>query len=97
MRRVVVTGVGAVSPLAAGAEASWARLLAGRSGIRRLPDEIVGELPVKIRGIVPSAMDDETPGFDPDRVLDPKDQRRVDRFILFAPRRRRSTLMSPIQ
>lgn len=84
MRRVVVTGVGAVSPLAASAEDTWGRLLAGRSGIRRLADKIVGELPVKIGGIVPTAADDEAAGFVPDRLLDPKDQRRVDRFILFA-------------
>ncbi|MBU0724306.1 MAG: beta-ketoacyl-ACP synthase II [Alphaproteobacteria bacterium] len=84
MRRIVVTGMGAVSPLAAGVEASWRRLLAGRSGIRRLSDDVVGDLPAKIAGIVPSRGDDAEAGFDPDRVLDAKDQRRVDRFILFA-------------
>ncbi|MGO4853692.1 beta-ketoacyl-ACP synthase II [Phaeovulum sp. W22_SRMD_FR3] len=84
MRRIVVTGMGAVSPLAAGVEASWSRLLAGRSGIRRLPEEMVGELSTKVGGIVPSIGEDAGAGFDPDRVLDPKDQRRVDRFILFA-------------
>ena len=41
MRRIVVTGMGAVTPLAAGVEASWSRLLAGRSGIRRLSDDVV--------------------------------------------------------
>ena len=40
MRWVVVTGLGAVTPLAAGVEASWSRLLAGRSGIRTLPNEV---------------------------------------------------------
>ncbi|BBU63302.1 hypothetical protein MSC49_32370 [Methylosinus sp. C49] len=84
MRRIVVTGMGALSPLAVGVEASWARLLAGRSGIRRLPDKVVSELPVKIAGVVPSLEDDGVAGFDPDRVLDAKDQRRVDRFIIFA-------------
>ncbi len=44
MRRIVVTGLGAVTPLAAGVETSWSRLLAGRSGIRRLPDDVVGDL-----------------------------------------------------
>lgn len=39
MRRIVVTGLGAITPLAAGVEATWLRLLAGRSGNRRLPDE----------------------------------------------------------
>lgn len=84
MRRIVVTGMGAVSPLAAGVETSWRRLLAGHSGIRRLPDDVVGDLAAKIAGVVPSVQEDANAGFDPDRVLDPKDQRRVDRFILFA-------------
>ena len=84
MRRIVVTGLGAVTPLAAGVEASWSRLLAGRSGIRRLPDDVVGNLPAKIGGAVPSLDEDPDAGFDPDAVLAPKDQRKVDRFILFA-------------
>lgn len=83
MRQIVVTGTGAVTPLAAGAEASWSRLLAGRSGIRRLPDDVVGDLPAKIGGVVPSLEEDPDAGFDPDAVLAPKDQRKVDRFILF--------------
>ncbi|WP_366465844.1 beta-ketoacyl synthase N-terminal-like domain-containing protein [Paracoccus methylarcula] len=83
MRRVVVTGMGAVTPLAANVEASWSRLLAGRSGIRRLPDDIVGDLPAKIGGVVPSLGEDPEAGFDPDAILAPKDQRKIDRFILF--------------
>lgn len=55
MRRIVVTGMGAVSPLGANATISWSRLLAGKSGIRRLSNEVVGELPAKIGGIVPAA------------------------------------------
>jgi hypothetical protein len=88
MRRIVVTGMGAVSPLAAGVEASWSRLLAGRSGIRRLPDEVVADLPTKIGGVVPSIDEDPDAGFDPRTVMTPKDQRKVDRFILFAATRR---------
>lgn len=84
MRRIVVTGLGAVTPLAAGVEASWSRLLAGRSGIRRLPDDVVRDLPAKVGGAVPSLKEDPDAGFDPDAVLAPKDQRKVDRFILFA-------------
>ncbi len=84
MRRIVVTGMGAVTPLAADVEASWSRLLAGRSGIRRLPDDVVGDLPAKVGGVVPSMEEDPDAGFDPDTVLPPKDQRKVDRFILFA-------------
>lgn len=84
MRRVVVTGMGAVSPLGAGVEASWSRLLAGKSGIRLLPDEIVGDLPAKVGGVVPSLDEDPEAGFNPDAILSQKDQRKIDRFILFA-------------
>lgn len=84
MRRIVVTGLGAVTPLAAGVTPSWSRLLAGRSGLRRLPDEIVGDLPAKVGGVVPSLVEDPEAGFDPDAVLAPKDQRKVDRFIILA-------------
>lgn len=83
MRRIVVTGMGAVSPLAAGVERSWSRLLSGRSGISRLADDVVADVPVKVGGVVPGVEDVEA-GFDPNRVLEPKDQRRVDRFIVFA-------------
>ncbi len=84
MRRIVVTGMGAISPLAAGVEAGWSRLLAGRSGLRRLPDEVVADLGSKIAGTVPTPADDAEAGFDPDRVIPPKDQRKMDRFILLA-------------
>ncbi|MBD9510728.1 beta-ketoacyl-ACP synthase II [Ensifer sp. ENS10] len=84
MRRIVVTGMGAISPLAAGVEASWSRLLAGNSGLRRLPEEVVAELGSKIGGTVPTSADDATAGFDPDRIIPPKDQRKMDRFILLA-------------
>lgn len=84
MRRIVVTGMGAVSPLGANVSSSWTRLKAGRSGIRRLSDEVVGVLPAKVGGVVPSIAEDSECGFDPDRVLPPKDQRKIDRFILFA-------------
>ncbi|AYG64647.1 MULTISPECIES: beta-ketoacyl-ACP synthase II [unclassified Rhizobium] len=84
MRRIVITGMGAVSPLGADVSTSWARLLAGRSGIRRLADEVVGDLPAKIGGTVPSLEEDPEGGFDPNIVFAPKDQRKVDRFILFA-------------
>ena len=84
MRRIVVTGIGAVSPLGANAGISWSRLLAGQSGIRRLGDDVVGELPSKIGGVVPSIAEDPDGGFDPDTVMARKDQRKVDRFIIFA-------------
>ncbi|PRA47489.1 beta-ketoacyl-ACP synthase II [Brucella pituitosa] len=84
MRRVVVTGMGAVSPLGTNVDISWSRLLAGQSGIRRLGDDIVGDLPAKVGGVVPSIDEDPIGGFDPNNILAPKDQRKVDRFIIFA-------------
>ena len=84
MRRIVITGMGAVSPLGSNVATSWSRLLSGRSGIRRLPDDIVGDLPAKVGGTVPSLEEDPEAGFDPNTVFAPKDQRKVDRFILFA-------------
>lgn len=82
MRRIVVTGMGAVTPLAANVETTWARLLAGRSGLRLLPDDI--SVAPFVGGLVPARTEDPEAGFDPDAVLAPKDQRKVDRFILFA-------------
>ncbi|WP_038358608.1 beta-ketoacyl-ACP synthase II [Bosea sp. UNC402CLCol] len=84
MRRIVVTGMGVVSPLGCGTEIAWRRLLAGRSGLRRLPDGIAETLPAKIAGVVPSKIEDDEGGFDPDTVIAPKDQRKMDRFIQFA-------------
>lgn len=83
-RRIVVTGMGLVSPLGSGVEAVWGRLLAGRSGLRKLPDEVVADLPAKVGGVVPTAEEDAEAGFDPDRATPPKEQKKMDRFILFA-------------
>jgi 3-oxoacyl-[acyl-carrier-protein] synthase II len=83
-RRIVVTGLGAVSPLGCGVETVWQRLLAGRSGIRLLPDEMTADVPAKIGGRVLGLEDDPEAGFDPDVAAPPKEQKKMDRFILFA-------------
>src|SRR5215218_5160141 len=83
MRRIVVTGIGAVSPLGCGVELSWRRLLAGQSGLRPLP-EWSQALPARIAGLVPDKAEDADDGFDPAQAAAPKDQRKMDRFILFA-------------
>ncbi|MBW5439468.1 beta-ketoacyl-ACP synthase II [Bradyrhizobium canariense] len=83
MRRIVVTGMGAVSPLGCGVELSWRRLLAGQSGLRPLP-EWSQALPARIAGLLPDKADDADGGFDPAQAAAPKDQRKMDRFILFA-------------
>lgn len=84
MERIVVTGMGVVSPLGVGVDTSWRRLLAGGSGVRRLPEEEVADLPLKIAGRVPDLADDPEGGFDSDRYIVPKDQKKMDRFIHFA-------------
>ena len=82
MRRVVVTGLGLVTPLAASVNGSWTKLINSESGIGRIETFDAEDLPAKIAGHVPDA--DQEDGFDPNRCLEVKEQRKVDRFILFA-------------
>ena len=84
IRRIVVTGMGAVTPLGCGVETVWQRLLAGRSGLRRLPDDVVADLQAKVGGVVPSYLEDADGGFNPDLTVPVKEQKKMDRFILFA-------------
>lgn len=85
MRRVVVTGLGAVTPLGAGVMPSWRAVLDGRSGIRAIAGIDVADLPCRIAGQVPERADGAIGAtFDPDAVVPPKDQRKMDRFILLA-------------
>jgi len=83
-KRIVVTGMGALTPLGCGVEPVWQRLLAGESGIRRLPESLIGDLSISIGGQVPDRTQDPEAGFDPDQLLAAKEQRKMDRFILFA-------------
>lgn len=82
--RIVVTGMGLVTPLGTGVEAVWQRLLAGRSGIVRLSEETVADLPGKVGGRVPLLAEDPEAGFDADGAVAAKEQKKMDRFILFA-------------
>ncbi|MCX7337971.1 MAG: beta-ketoacyl-ACP synthase II [Alphaproteobacteria bacterium] len=82
-RRVVVTGIGAVTPLADGAEPSWKRLIAGESGIRAITSFDVSDMPAKIGGQVPSLGDNPVDGFSADKYLPLKEQRKMDLFILY--------------
>ena len=83
MRRVVVTGLGLVTPLACGTEQSWQRLVAGQSGIKRVEKFDVSDIPCKIAGQVPRG-DGADGSFNPDEWMEPKEQRKVDDFIIFA-------------
>ena len=83
MRRVVVTGMGMVTPLGCGVEPSWRRLLAGESGARKVDIFDVSDLPSRIACMVPRG-DGNDGTFNPDRWMEPKDQRKVDDFIVYA-------------
>jgi len=83
MRRVVITGLGLVSPVGCGVEASWANLLAGKSGARTIEEFDVSDLSCKIANFVPRG--DKSDGkFNPDDWMEPKEQRKVDDFIIYA-------------
>src|SRR4051812_43600217 len=83
MRRVVVTGLGMVTPLACGVEPTWRRLINGDSGARIIETFDVSDLPAKVACQVPRG--DGTDGtFNADQWMEPKDQRKVDDFIIFA-------------
>src|SRR6202040_71694 len=83
MRRVVVTGMGLVTPLGIGLERNWSSLTAGESGIRAIQSFEVSDLPARIAAQVPRG---ETAAglFNADDWVPPKDQRKMDGFIVFA-------------
>ncbi len=83
MRRVVVTGLGMVSPLGGNVEDTWSALLAGKSGIGPITRFDASEMACRIAGEVKKG--DGTGGtFNPDEWMEPKEQRRNDEFIVFA-------------
>jgi 3-oxoacyl-[acyl-carrier-protein] synthase II len=83
MRRVVVTGLGMLTPLACGVEPTWRRLLDGKSGARHIEHFDVSDLPVKFACQVPRG-DGSEGTYNPDQWMEPKDQRKFDQFIVFA-------------
>ena len=78
MRRVVVTGLGLVTPLGIGVEPVWKRLLNAESGIRGVQSCDVSDLPCKIAGEVPRG-ERSSGKFNPDEYILPKDQRKMPR------------------
>ncbi len=82
MRRVVVTGMGMVTPLGDGVDVNWRRLMAAESGIRSIQAFDTSDLATKIAGEVPAG-DKANGHFNADLYMLPKDQRKVDKFILF--------------
>ena len=83
MRRVVITGLGLVTPLGCGVEPTWKALLAGKSGARRITEFEVADIACQIACFIPRG--DGTAGtFNPDQWMEPKEQRKVDDFIIYA-------------
>jgi 3-oxoacyl-[acyl-carrier-protein] synthase II len=85
MRRVVITGIGLTTPLGDGVKATWDNLIAGKSGIRTIDRFDVSDLKAKIAGLVPyGETDQKAQGlFNPNLYMEPKDQRKVDTFIIY--------------
>src|SRR5688572_33510911 len=83
MRRVVITGLGMVSPVGCGVEASWKALLAGANGARRIEEFEIDDLACQVACFIPRGSKDDGK-FNPDDWMEPKEQRKVDDFIIYA-------------
>ncbi|PCF94742.1 beta-ketoacyl-ACP synthase II [Vreelandella nigrificans] len=81
---IVITGMGMVSPLGNSVNTSWQRLVDGLSGISTIDRFDTSSIPIKIAGVVPSIRHDPTGGIDLDEIADPKEQRKMDLFSLYA-------------
>ena len=83
MRRVVITGLGIVSPVGCGVDHAWSNLIAGKSGARRIEEFDVADLSCQIANFVPRGATAEGK-FNPNDWMEPKEQRKVDDFIIYA-------------
>jgi 3-oxoacyl-[acyl-carrier-protein] synthase II len=83
MRRVVITGLGLVSPLGCGVETNWKRLIAGESGARKITEFEVSDLACQIACTIPRGSYSEG-AYNADEWMEPKEQRKVDDFIIYA-------------
>jgi 3-oxoacyl-[acyl-carrier-protein] synthase II len=83
MRRVVITGLGLVTPLGCGVEATWSRLLGSKSGARRVEEFEVADISCQIACFIPRGATSEGK-FNADDWMEPKEQRKVDDFIVYA-------------
>jgi 3-oxoacyl-[acyl-carrier-protein] synthase II len=90
MRRVVVTGLGMVSPLGCGVEISWQNLIAGQSGIRRTEGFPIDDLASQVAAQIPRGQASDGK-FNPDEWMEPKESRKVDPFTCPASKKRRSS------
>ena len=83
MRRVVVTGLGLLTPLGLGVDVNWKRLVSGTVGINKINDFDVSDLPCKIAGQIPTKDQDPEGGLNIDDWLEPREFKRIDRFIAY--------------
>jgi len=83
MRRVVVTGLGMLTPLGNGVDINWKRLISGSVGIRKILNFDVSDIPCKIAGQISNKDEDPEAGLDIDQWIEPRDQKRIDRFIAY--------------
>jgi 3-oxoacyl-[acyl-carrier-protein] synthase II len=83
MRRVVVTGLGMLTPLGNGVDVNWQRLISGKVGIRKILDFDVSDISCQIAGQVPLKDEDPEGGLDINQWIEPREQKRVDRFIAY--------------
>ena len=81
MKRVVVTGMGIVSPVGTGVDFAWKNILAGKSGVRKIEDFDVSDLASQIAGVPQCGT--EAGMFNPDAVVDAREQRKMDKCIIY--------------
>ena len=90
MRRVVVTGLGLVTPVGCGVDTAWKNILSGKSGASKIEHFDVSDLGCKVAAVIPrvdgraGGSPDMEGAFDPDSVMSARDAKRVDDFILYA-------------
>jgi 3-oxoacyl-[acyl-carrier-protein] synthase II len=82
MKRVVITGMGIVSPLGAGLDHNWTSLLSGKNGFRRIEEFDVDDLACQVGAMIPRG-DGSNGSLNADDWVEPKDQRKIDPFILY--------------
>ena len=83
MRRVVVTGLGMLTPLGNGVDINWQRLILGQTGIKKITNFDVSDISCQIAGQIPMKVNDPEAGLDMDEWIEPRDQKRIDRFIAY--------------
>ena len=83
MRRVVVTGIGLLTPLGLGIDTNWGRLISGFVGINKINNFEVSDLPCKIAGQIHTKSDDPEGGLNIEDWIEPRDYKRIDRLIAY--------------